>query len=423
MMSKQPLLRRIVIAFVLMTLVVSGVFALSIVAIVHLVEEHLVSEELDRQLGSVLHDDLQRGLPPRLDSSTRLFASHLPAYAVPPQFAEVEEGFSEVVEEEQAYYVFKRTIDGEAFMLVQEQHEFEARENVLFDVVLAGFLLSVLAAWGLGWLLARRVMAPVIRLAHQVRHRDQLHPLAPALAPDYPDDEVGRLAAAFDSTLGQLRHSLERERLFTSDVSHELRTPLMVIATSCELLIEANNLEARQREQVQRIGRAAEEMRDLVQTFLMLARANPDEANLGGSAELAVVAEEQSKRWGPLIRAKGLQFEVIEHGSDATRYNLSFLRTVISNLLRNALHYTEQGGVRLIVEPGGFRVEDSGVGIPPDQQEQMFQPFVRGAQARGEGLGLGLSLVKRICEHQGWEVRVRELQPRGSLFEVRLQRS
>jgi signal transduction histidine kinase len=326
-----------------------------------------------------------------------------------------------VVEGEQAYYAFNRTQNGQLFMLVQEQHEFEAREQVLFDVVLAGFLLSVVAAWGLGWLLARRVMASVIRLANQVRHRDQLHALAPALAPDYPDDEVGHLAAAFDSTLGQLRQTLERERLFTSDVSHELRTPLMIIASSCELLVEAQGLSPRQREQVQRISRAAEEMSELVQTFLMLARAKPEESRQGGSASLAEVADEQSKRWAPLIEEKGLQFQLIAQGVDSAQYNLTFLRTVMSNLLRNALHYTEQGGVRLILDTGGFRVEDSGVGIPLDQHEQMFQPFVRGPEARGEGLGLGLSLVKRICTHQGWAVRVSDLPPQGSRFEVSLQ--
>lgn len=418
---KQPLRWRIIFAFVLMTLVVSGGLSWSIVASVHFVEEHLVSQELDRELNSVIQEDLQRGQRPRVDSSTRFFASHLADYAVPQQFARVSNGFSEVVEGDQAFYAFKRTENGQVFMLVQEQHEFEAREQVLFDVVLAGFLLSVVAAWGLGWLLARRVMAPVIRLANQVRHRDQLHALAPALAPDYPDDEVGHLAGAFDSTLGQLRQTLERERLFTSDVSHELRTPLMIIASSCELLAEAPGLGPRPREQVQRINRAAEEMSDLVQTFLMLARAKPEESRQGGRTSLAAVADEQSRRWAPLMEEKGLQFQLIEQGSDTAQYNLTFLRTVISNLLRNALHYTEQGGVRLILDSGSFRVEDSGVGIPRDQHEQMFQPFVRGAQARGEGLGLGLSLVKRICTHQGWAVRVSDLPPQGSRFEVSLR--
>jgi len=93
---------------------------------------------------------------------------------------------------------------------------------------------------------------------------------------------------------------------------------------------------------------------------------------------------------------------------------------VMSNLLRNALHYTEHGQVRLVLEHGGFRVEDTGVGIPVDQQERMFQPFVRGAEGRGEGLGLGLSLVRRICAHQGWAVEVHGREPCGSCFAVRL---
>ena len=78
----------------------------------------------------------------------------------------------------------------------------------------------------------------------------------------------------------------------------------------------------------------------------------------------------------------------------------------MSNLLRNALHYMERGTVRLVLEDGGFRVEDTGVGIPADQRELMFQPFVRGPRACGERLGLGLSLVKRICAHQGWQISV-----------------
>jgi len=91
----------------------------------------------------------------------------------------------------------------------------------------------------------------------------------------------------------------------------------------------------------------------------------------------------------------------------------------MSNLLRNALHYTDRGTVRLVLDDAGFRVEDSGVGIPLAEQERMFQPFVRGAEGRGEGLGLGLSLVKRICAHQGWQVGVVPRQPQGSCFQVR----
>ncbi|WP_312955866.1 sensor histidine kinase [Pseudomonas songnenensis] len=420
MLAKQPLARRIVIAFTLTTLVVSGAFALGIVGVVHFIEEQLVTEELSRDLDIVLNEDLPAGRSPQLDASTHFFASHLPEHPMPEVFAALAEGFTELVRDDEAYYVYVRDIGDNRYVLVQEQHEFEARENALFNVVLAGFLLSVVGAWLLGRLMANRVMAPVSRLANQVRHRDQLHPLAPPLALQYPDDEVGHLAAAFDSTLGQLRQTLERERLFTADVSHELRTPLMVVLGACELLEQAE-LPPRAQRQAARIHRAAEEMQDLVETFLMLARARPQQASFAGNTSLKSVAAEQSERWAPLLAEKGLAFELQVEEEDSAVYNHTLLGAVMSNLLRNALHYTDRGTVRLILGSAGFRVEDSGVGIPLAEQERMFQPFVRGAEERGEGLGLGLSLVKRICVHQGWDVGVTPRQPQGSCFEVRLQ--
>jgi signal transduction histidine kinase len=92
----------------------------------------------------------------------------------------------------------------------------------------------------------------------------------------------------------------------------------------------------------------------------------------------------------------------------------------MGNLLRNACHYTEQGFIRLTLTVNGFVVEDSGVGIPEEKREAMFQPFVRGAEKRGEGLGLGLSLVQRICENQGWTVSLSTMEPNGCRFEVDL---
>src|SRR5690606_8614856 len=118
--------------------------------------------------------------------------------------------------------------------------------------------------------------------------------------------EVGELAVAFDATLGRLRETLTRERLFTSDVSHELRTPLMVLASSCELLLESPSLDQRSRSQVERISRACEEMRELVQTFLMLARAQHEDANVSPTVTLTTVAEGLISLWRGPIEAKGL---------------------------------------------------------------------------------------------------------------------
>jgi signal transduction histidine kinase len=84
------------------------------------------------------------------------------------------------------------------------------------------------------------------------------------------------------------------------------------------------------------------------------------------------------------------------------------------------VHYTDNGYVRLVLTGKGFRVEDSGVDIDESQKETIFQPFVRGMGARGEGLGLGLSLVRRVCIHQGWQIHLYHLQAGGNCFEVSL---
>jgi len=308
------------------------------------------------------------------------------------------------------------------FVITWNQQGFEQREQVLFSVVLAGFLLSVLTAWGLGWLLARRVMAPVVRLSHQVRKRDQLFPVAAPLHTDYSRDEVGELARVFDSTLDNLRQALQRERLFTSDVSHEIRTPLMVIASSCELLMASSKLDENGRTQILRVQRASAELLELVQVFPGLARDSRDAAALAVCSSLVHIAEESIRRFGPEAAEKGLALQLVVEGSDEKLYHAVFAATVLGNLLRNALHYTDQGAVRVVLRCNGFRVEDEGVGISQQERGQIFEDFFRGDQARGEGSGLGLSIVRRICLHQQWQITMLDTEC-GSCFDVELSQA
>lgn len=414
--------RRIVIAFVLMTFLVGGVFSLGIVAVVHTVEERLISTDLRNELERMVQRDMKRGGQPVLDPDMRLYFVPLAEVAqLPAHLRELPAGFSEVEEDQQYFYAYVAELEGNHFVLLQNQSDFEARERLLYKVVLVGFLISVALAWLLGWALARRVIAPVVRLARQVRRRDQLLDVTPPLAPDYAKDEVGELAGAFDDALNRLRAALARERLFTSDVSHELRTPLMVINSSCELLEATPDLPARAKGPLERMTRAAREMQELVQTFLALARKQGDSDTQAPRATLAEVARRQTQEWQGAVEAKGLQWRLsVAPEADQALWHEPFLRSVMSNLLRNALHYTERGYIGLQVGADGFVVEDSGVGIPEEQREAMFQPFVRGAEGRGEGLGLGLSLVRRICQLQRWSVTLGDSAAGGCRFEVAL---
>jgi signal transduction histidine kinase len=416
---KQGLSQRIVIAFVLMTLLVGGAFGLGIVQAVHVMEQRLLSGvlrgDLDRLLLMDSVDDWRH--KPQPDQWFH-FSGGPGRFALPAYLQGLQPGFQEVFHGESAYHAFVREVDGRQYVLLQDQSDFEDREQALYSVVLVGFIVSLGLALLLGRLLARKVIEPVVRLARQVRQPEQLLALAPALAPDYAHDEVGQLAAAFDDALGLLRHALKREQLFTSDVSHELRTPLMVLASSCELLQENPSLDARGRAQVQRVARASEEMRELVQTFLLLARDQGDASAMAAQSTLAVIADELARQWRQPVESKGLQFTYMQSVVGEQRYHAVFLRTVLGNLLRNAWHYTSSGQITLLVDDQGFSVEDTGVGIPESEREAMFQPFVRGGEQRGDGLGLGLSLVRRICASQGWRVELTAMEPCGCRFQV-----
>lgn len=424
MTFRPSLAQRIVIAFVLMTLLVAGTFAVGTVLTVHVVEARLLSGELGRDLDLLLKMDSmdQWRARPQTDQLFH-FTDGPEEFALPADLAGLAEGFHEVFRGELSYHAMVRLVDGRRYVLLQDQSDFERREQLLYVAVSVGFVISVLLAALLGWLLARQVMAPVARLARQVRHRDQLLALAPPLAPDYVPDEVGQLAVAFDETLSQLRQALNREQLFTSDVSHELRTPLMVLAGACELLLENPALDPRARSQVQRIARASAQMRELVQTFLQLARTQSAQAAQAPQATLTQVADELVGYWREPIEAKGLRLDYLPGADAPTRYNAALLRAVLGNLLRNAWHYTDRGSIRLTLTAGGFSVEDSGEGIPEALRAAVFEPFVRGSAERGDGLGLGLSLVQRICAQEGWRISLLPAEPHGCRFEVCLQRA
>ncbi|WP_232502189.1 sensor histidine kinase [Azoarcus olearius] len=420
MRVERSLARRIVVAFTLMTCVVAGLFSAGVVTAISLAEDQLVTEAMDRQLDFVIESG-EGAASLRLSAGLYLYRSGAPTDPPLPEWLRgLEPGFHEVIRDDVEYETLVRDQDGLRYVLLLDQEDFESRERTTFTTVWAGFALSVAAAFAIGVTTARRVIAPVIRLAGQVQHRDQLLPLAPPLAPDYADDEVGQLARAFDNTLGQLRQALQRETLFTSDVSHELRTPLMAIASTCELLLEELPAGTRAHEQLRRLQHGCEEMRELVETFLCLARGNGRKGAGVAHAGLRTIAEEQAGRWQEEARLRGLTLRLEDRLTTDGAYPAPLLRAVMSNLLRNALHYTDQGGVRLILEDGAFSVVDSGAGIPESERLSIFQPFVRGGHSRGDGIGLGLSLVQRICQQQDWSITLAEAEGGGCHFRVGL---
>ena len=414
---KSPLSQRIIISFVLLTTVVSGLFSFGIMAAINMVEEDLVSAELNRKFPNILVD-YRHGQNPQLDLGTQFYSGtdDLPYY-----LRDLKPGFSEVELEQSSFHVMMQKEKETPFYLVQEQSDLDRHENILQITVIAGFFLSVITSLVLGIMMSRRIIAPVRRLTDQVNNREKLLLDAPPLSTGYTNDEVGRLATSFDRTIGMLQQSLLRETLFTSDVSHELRTPLMVIKSSCDLLIAKDQLDDYSRQRINTISQAAKEIQELVDAFLTLARGNATEQ---ACATLSSIIQGDLNNWQRQSAAKGITFtlkdQTTEQDGGKKLFPMAMLRTVLNNLVRNAIHHTTEGEITLVIRSSGFEICDTGPGISNSDKQSIFKPFYRGKSAthNGVGLGLGLSLVQRICEREQWEIVVSDNRPVGCCFSV-----
>jgi len=229
------------------------------------------------------------------------------------------------------------------------------------------------------------------------------------------NDEVGDLARAFDRYLSRLRKFIERENYFTADVSHELRTPLAIMLGTVEVLEQDVTLSDKQKERISRIRRAAQEMIDLTAALLLLAREHqiaPDESPCH-VADVALACVEKHRH---LIGDRPIRLEVKVQADPRLTAERPLLEVVIGNLIRNALFNTKSGIVLLQLEAERLIVSDTGVGMRPEELARAMERYYKGASSAGAGVGL--SLVKRICDRYGWRISLESQEGQGTTAEI-----
>jgi signal transduction histidine kinase len=262
--------------------------------------------------------------------------------------------------------------------------------------------MALLAAAGAHWL-AGRVISPVSELAREVAAAAADAP--PRLAADKPDDEIGELARAFDRYLARLAAFVERERAFAADASHELRTPLAVIRGAAEVLADDPGLDEAQLRRIARIERAANEMSELTAALLLLARE--EETAVDEPCDCAEVVAACVERHRTAANRRRNRLELSVDAPVALEVAPAYFAIVVDNLIRNALAHTEDGQVAVRLQADRLVVADTGSGIASGDLVRVFERHYRGPASAGAGIGL--SLVKRICERHGWRI---ELQGR-----------
>lgn len=223
---------------------------------------------------------------------------------------------------------------------------------------------------------------------------------------------------------------------FLATMSHEIRTPMNGILGMAQLLLMPNLTETERQEYARTVLSSGETLLALLNDILDLSKVEAGRLDLQEAVfEPEQVLGDTVRLFSEAAQQKRLKLREVWHGLSGRRYRADpvRLRQMLSNLVSNALKFTEQGEVRIDAEeiPGEgdrvllrFSVQDTGIGIAPDSQVRLFQPFTQldssTTRAAG-GTGLGLSIVRSLAQLMGGDAGVQSVQGKGSRFWFTLQ--
>ncbi len=331
---------------------------------------------------------------------------------------------------------FRRVELGQRSRIIHVSDRGEARLYLVFDadrvsdlafyfgtVPLSIVLLLIYAALFIAYRWSQAALSPIVRLARQLEavdlDRSGSVKLDLEALGDSADGEVATMIDALTEFTERLDAALERERVFTRDAGHELRTPVAVFKGSLDLLERDAKRPRQDRLALARMRRTVQDMESLLETLLLLAREE-SAAFSGKATGISSLIREEVAAMRTLAEQRGNRLEM--HCDIDLRVEAppQVVRIVVGNLLRNALTYTQDGKVEVVVFNAGIRIKDTGAGMSHEELANAFEPFFRSDSSRNaaHGHGLGLSIVRRLARHYGWTVEASSEPGRGTTVTV-----
>jgi heavy metal sensor kinase len=289
-------------------------------------------------------------------------------------------------------------------------------------------LLLLIAAGG-GYWMSRRALAPVDALVRTARDVSGTN-LGTRLEKLHTGDELQRLSDTLNEMLDRIEAAFSRITQFTADASHELRTPVSLIRTEAELSLRRARTQNEYQDSLRHILLESERTTALIEQLLSLARADSGRETLQlQPVDLSTALQGVAEAWKQVAAIRELGFSVNLPNSDAwVAGDENLLRRLADILLDNAFKYTAApGSVSLSLEKhehfAAITIQDSGIGIPQDEQGKIFERFYRVDKSRTRahgGNGLGLSIAQWIVIQHHGSIAVESRPGEGSTFRVEL---
>ena len=422
MKAKWGIRQRLVRAFILQALLIGMTAIIGVYAAATMIKNVLITQALEEE-SSYFWDSWYANknfaLPDTHNLTGYLDSSDLPP---PDHLLDYGLGFHDLPSEVEFTTLYVTERDGQRLFLLFDGESVGQLALYFGLLPLALVLVALYLAALVAWRMTSRAISPLLWLAREVDSFDP-DPKADNLidADEMPagmDREVLALTTALNNLNKRITSFVDREHQFTRDASHELRSPLTVIKIAADMLLSEQDLPEQACKSVQRIRRNADEMEDLMEALLLLAR----ESDLGLSLDDMYVNEiidEEVERSRTAISEKPVEINVTHTCLLRTRASAKALSMLFGNLLRNAINYTDQGTISIDINDAGVSIEDSGIGMSEEQLEQAFTPYYRAAGTMRAGHGVGLSIVKRLSDRFNWPVEMYSQLDQGTRVQIR----
>jgi len=413
---------RLALTFAIFGAMISLVLSLGLSFTAHNLGDRLIDETLRAEIDDYISRRARNpnSLPPATVSiQGYLFSPGQSNTETPPELHDLIPGKYQLMFNKIPYRVAVVDKGDERYVMMFNEMRQQKRESAFLNYLVTGaIIMTLLSAW-VGWWLAGRVVAPIAKLGMRV---SQASPEGNTLDIEqgFEPDEIGKLADVFSGYLKRMRAFIDRERAFTSDVSHELRTPLAIVMGVVELMEEDSQLQDKQKERIERISRATRGMVDTTAALLLMGREASADEPLVQKCEVCEMVSHIIDMHRHLL-SEHTTVELVCQTYPYVKAERTLFGIVVSNLIRNAFAYTPSGSVIITVKENTLTVTDTGVGIHSEEIGKVFQHHFKGSGSAGSGIGL--SLVKRICDRYGWETIIESTEGKGTTAQLLFRRS
>ena len=320
-------------------------------------------------------------------------------------------------------------VDPKALFPQFEQEIQETKEDFLFRSVIATTIIILLSSV-CTYFLTKKTLTPLQKLTSEVS-QIQAQNLSTQLAVPNSKDEIAQLTSSFNEMLTRLDNAFSTQKQFSANAAHELRTPLAVLQTNLEVfekkqepeMVEYRQLFTMIKEQTARLSQ-------LVGTLLDMT--NLKSVPRTDHVSLEELVDEVFCDLDPVAEKAGISIHFDDSSSQDSHTDVTgsyvLLYRAVYNLVENAIKYNRpNGSVTVSVKEKNSQVmilvKDTGIGISPENQKKIFDPFFRVDKSRSRamgGAGLGLALVDSIAREHGGSVKVLESNEKGSIIALML---